>query len=423
MKKPEILELLLSVGPDTDDAALAEAYEKLRSPSIARPILAGAAQEVFNLKDVTGLRAITAFERDPLCQLILAKRTEVFDFGALVFPRKNSSGAEDGSYTYPAPDKTIEALGLATAKKWDELEAMLPSLLPDPATTGGKPVVLSLKQLAPSAPTSSTKSAAKRNPPTPTEATPGESALDAAAATPPEPKTPKKKTTKAPEQETPVTQPDKTIPQDSAEDLAQAFVLAYAHQILPGFDAAFQNIGNGLRGLAQLSSAILQRQDALAERQAVIVAYLDDNAELPELPAVEADVASLKAAINGLCGTLSAAPAQETVPAPRATTQAPSTAAPADPKPDPQPAPQKAAPKASGLPFYTDQDIINLEPDQIDLDRVEYYPEGDMPHLHNYGVPSLGKIILAYGEAIGTPVRTTLARRIIALREKSLASQ
>jgi hypothetical protein len=99
------------------------------------------------------------------------------------------------------------------------------------------------------------------------------------------------------------------------------------------------------------------------------------------------------------------------------------TAAPAPtPAPAPTESPRKAAPApapASSGALYTEADIAALQPGELDVSRVDYSNEAI--RIHGYSIGSLKKIIEAYGEHPGVPVRGAYANRVASLNERRLA--
>lgn len=404
MKKPEVLQLVNNITPDTPPEEVAAAAETLRSAKgLNKVFIVNAAQEVFDLKTVSGMKVLSEFNRDNLVRVVLARQSGVFDFASVVFPRKDPSGREEGSYTWPSEDLVMAAIDLAYEGRFAEID--IDGLMPDPQHVGGKPVTVPLKQLCPRA-AGSTKSGTARKPRAPR----------AAAAADTQPETPT-----TPVQETSVPPTTQTLDND---EIARAV----ASLIVPGIGRGFAAQGEALHAIAHVLTVTLQRQEELADRQYILACYLDPNAELPDL--TEAPTGALQALIgasNRLRGADSAPVYEEVegaVSAPEAyadTSAYEASGEEAAPPPPAKTETKKAAPKAEAKAapvgdLYTEADVQALGESEIDLRRVDYSDQA--LRFDGYGIGSLKKILVAFGETPGAPTRGAIANRIIALAKR-----
>ena len=207
-----------------------------------------------------------------------------------------------------------------------------------------------------------------------------------------------------------------------------ALALKIAAILAPGLGGGFHHIGKGFHAIGHILTVALQRQEALADRQMVIGQYLDANIELEALPdAPVTAIAALAIAAEELMTSeaedefsaagehdgSAPAPTPAPAPAPRPT---PTPSPVADAKP-PAPAPTPApAPAASGGVLYKEQDLESMDPKDIDLARVDY--SDTALRMDGYGIGSLKKVLAAFGEAGGSPIRGPMANRIVSLAKR-----
>jgi hypothetical protein len=426
VKKTDVLDLVESITPESETEAVEAAYETLTNTKGLKGIfIVNAAQKTFDLTGVSGMALLSGLDRQNLVRILLAARHGVFDFGALVFPRKTPDGKDEGTYTWPDEARVMAAIEAAYNENYDQID--FDALLPDPKDIGGKAPSVSFKKVFPKG------SAPRKASPPKEDKPPAPSPAEEAAKEEPMPKS-------APEKDAPEKDaPDQTLRvQDTHIDLeAMAHVISTrtARLLAPGMQRSFAVVGRALHAEAYIMTAVLKRQDEIYELISLLGNYLDPNFEETELS--EAPVRALTELIEA--ARILTEEADLPAPSPTDLTVSPKTlddvAGPSHEDDDgeaagegekepvqvssPSKPPTKAQePKRAAEPSgdkYTSEDLDDLEPDDIDLGRVDY-DEGTL--RSEYGVSHLRKIVEAFGETPGTPARGILVNRVMSLAKR-----
>ena len=407
MKKKEVLDIIEGVTPESTTEEAQEAYKTLtETKGVNKVYVVNAAQKVFDLGTVSGMKVLSSFDRADLVRVTVAARHGVFDFGALVFPRKTPDGKEEGTYTYPKPEKIMAAIEAAYDEEYEKID--IDDLLPPANEVGGKVPKVSFKKVVPKGKAPRKSSSSKK-----------EDKPKPAAAETPTPQEEPVADKPAPDKDT---RPHPTAHVDlDLEGLSDDVATKVAHLLAPGIQRSFAVVGKGQHAAAHVFTSILQRQDALAETLEVLGCYLDpefEGAEFPEAPvnALQSLIASARTLVGEENVVDAEVPDEKPVKAPpkEEVEEKPVKAPPKEEASTKEEAPEKKKAEPSG-DLYSSADLEDIDAGDIDLRRVNF--SEDMLRAE-YGVPVLKKIIEAFGEVPGAPTRGLLVNRVLSLAKR-----